>query len=129
MVNNTLDQFKNENLLPKITAEGLKIINPKTAKVLYYTQRNNPGRPVINSIICHTSEISRFVDYHSQALVKEIPSHIKDTIDFVNKINYCKVGGYPFLVSMDVKALHTNIPSNDVLLLLNESTTTTQRKP
>ena len=92
-------------------------------------QKNNPGRPVINSIICHTSEISCFVDHHPQALVKEIPSYIKDIIDFVNKISYCKVRGNPFLVSMDVKALHTNIPNNDVLLLLNESATTTQRKP
>ena len=40
-------------------------------------QKNNPGRPVINSIICHTSEISCFVDHHPQALVKEIPSYIQ----------------------------------------------------
>ena len=57
MVNDTLDRFKNENLLSKKTAEGLKIIKPKTLK--FYIgpkihKENNPGRPVINSINCHT---------------------------------------------------------------------------
>ena len=60
MVNYTLEQFKNENLLSKKSADGLKIINPKTAK-FYITPKihkdNNPGRPVVNSIKCHTSEI------------------------------------------------------------------------
>ena len=65
MVNDTLDRFKNENLLSKTTAEGLKVINPKTPK-FYITPKihkgNNPERPVINSINCHTFEISRFTD-------------------------------------------------------------------
>ena len=63
MMNDTLDRFKNENLLSKKTAEGLKLINPKTEKC-YITPKiqkeNNPGKPVINSINCHTSEISLF---------------------------------------------------------------------
>ena len=43
------------------------------------TDYNNLGRPVINSINCHTSAISRFADYHPQSIVREIPSYIKDT--------------------------------------------------
>ena len=40
---------------------------------------------MINSINCHKSEISRFVD---QPLLGEIPSYIKrDTNDFIRKIN------------------------------------------
>ena len=35
----------------------------------------------------HTSEISCFVELHLQLLVKEIPSYIKDTNDFMNEIN------------------------------------------
>ena len=114
MVNDTLDRFKNESLLSKKTAEGLKVINPKTPK-FYITPKihkeNNPGRPVINSINFHTSEISRFVDHHLQPLAKQIPSYIKNTNDFVNKTN--KVPENSFLVTMDVKALHTNTPNNE----------------
>ena len=116
MVNDTLDRFKNENLLSKKTVEGLKVINPKTPKFFITPKihrENNPGRPVINSINCHTSDTSRFVYYHLQPLVREIPSYIKDTNDFVNKINNFNVLENLFLVTMDVKALYTNIPNND----------------
>ena len=67
MVNQTIERYKNEKLLPKKTSDGLKVNNPKTPK-FYISPKihkpNNPGRPVINSIECHASEISRFVDHH-----------------------------------------------------------------
>ena len=66
MVNQTIERFKNEKLLPKKIGDGLKISIPKTPK-FYISPKihkpNNPGRPVINSIECHT-EISRIVDHH-----------------------------------------------------------------
>ena len=75
--------------------------------------KNNPGRHVINSIKCHTSKISHFFDHHLQPLVKEISSHIKDTNDFVNKIDNFKVPENSSLVKMNVKTLYTNIPNNE----------------
>ena len=110
MVNDTLDQFKNENPLSKRTAEGLKVIKSKDTKI---HKENNTGRPVINSINCHTSKISRFFDHRLQTLVKGIPSCIKDTKYFANKINNFKLSENSFLVTMDVKALYTNIPNNE----------------
>ena len=104
VVNNTLDRFKSENLLFRKTAERLKAINLKTPTFCIISKihkENNPERPVINSIDCHTSEISRFVNHYLQPLVKEIPSYIKDINDFVSKINNVKV-------TMNVKALYTN---------------------
>ena len=54
--------FKNRKLNSKKTEHGLKISNPKAQK-FYITPKihkpNNPGRPMITSIECHTSEISR----------------------------------------------------------------------
>ena len=68
MVNQTIQRFKNAKLLPQKIADGLKITNPKTPK-FYISPKihkpNNPGRPVINSIECHTSEILRFVTISS----------------------------------------------------------------
>ena len=90
MVNDTLDRFKNENLLSK-KATGLKIINQKAPK-FYYTPKlckeSNPGRPVINSTNCHTSEISRFLDYHFQSLVKEVPS-LRKLIGAIHFLQIC----------------------------------------
>ena len=65
MVNDGLDRLKNENLLPKKTAEELKIINPKTPKFYIIPKvhkENNPGRTIINFINCHDSETSCFID-------------------------------------------------------------------
>ena len=82
MVNQAIERFKNEKLLPHKIADGLKITNQKTPK-FYISPKiqkpNNPGRPVINSIECHTTEISRFVDHYLQPVVKQIPLYIKDT--------------------------------------------------
>ena len=66
-------------------------------------KENNPGRPVINSFNCRTFEISRFVDHKSKRnSVRVISSYIKDTNDFVNKINNFKVLENSFLVTMDI---------------------------
>ena len=110
MVNETIQRFKNEKLLPQKIADGLKITNPKTPK-FYISPKihkpNNPGRPVINSIECHTSEISRFVDHHLQPGVKQIPSY------FINKINNFSIPVNSILVTMDVRSLCTSIPNNE----------------
>ena len=59
MVNQTIERFKNEKLLPEKIADGLKTTNPKTPK-FYISPKiyrpNNPGRSIIKSIECHTSK-------------------------------------------------------------------------
>lgn len=50
-------------------------------------KQNNPGKPVRNSINCHTADILRFVDYHLQPITKKISSYISRTNNFINKIN------------------------------------------
>ena len=75
---------------------------------------------MINSISCHTSEISRFVDHHLQPLVKEILSYIKDKNDFINKINNFPVPPNSLLVTMDVKQLYTSIPNNEGIALVKK---------
>ena len=74
---------------------------------------NNPGKPVINSIECHTSEISRCVDYSLQPVVKQIPSYIKDTNHFINKLNNFSVPVNSVLVNMDIRSLYTSMPHNE----------------
>ena len=64
---------------------------------------NNPGRPIINSNECHTSEISRFVNHHHLPVVKQIPSYIKDTNHFINKVNNFFLTVNSILVTMDVR--------------------------
>ena len=108
LVNDTIERFKKENLLSKNLPDGMKSFKPKTQK-FYISPKiykeNHPERPIINSINCHTSEISRFVDHHIQPVVREIPSYIKDTNYFKNKINNFAVAPNSFLVTTDSKPL------------------------
>ena len=107
LVNDTIDRFKKANLLSKKLAGELKSVNPKPPK-FYISPKIH-----INSINCHTSEISRFVHHHLQPPVREIPSYIKDTNDFINKINNFPVPPNSLLVTMDVQSLYTSIPNNE----------------
>ena len=69
----------------------------------------NPGRPVVSSLNCHTAKISKYVDYHLQLIVKQIPSYVKDTNDFINAVKSVSKNSY--LVTMDMRSLYTNIPN------------------
>ena len=99
----------NENI-----ANGLKNPSPRTP--LFYIspkihKDDNPSRPV-SSINCHTANISKYADYHLQPIVKQIPSYVKDTDNFINKINAVKsVPKNSYLVTMDVRSLYTNTPN------------------
>ena len=81
--------FQNKNLLCKNISEGLKTENPKTPHFYLKPKlhkEGNQGRPMISSINCHTSKISEYVDYHLQAIVKEIPSTSKIQRIFLGKL-------------------------------------------
>ena len=115
LVNDTITRFKKEKLLPQNIAAGLITSNLRTPKFYLSPKihkRNNPSRPVISSVDCHTSNISRYVDYHLQPIVKNIPSYIKDTNNFIKKTKDLKVTKDAILVSLDVKALYTSIPNS-----------------
>ena len=123
-VNTTIDSLKKSNLLTEKTANMLKTNNPKTPK--FYTlpkihKENNPGRPVISSINCHTANLSKFVDYHLQEHVTKTSSYVKDTTDFLNKTKDINVPPNSLLVTMDVKSLYTNIPNGEGLSAINDT--------
>ena len=49
-------------------------------------KESNPGRPVVvSSVKRRTTNISKYVSYHLQPIVKEIQAYIKDTQDFLKK--------------------------------------------
>ena len=89
-VNKITKRFHKENLISKNIAEGRKIESPKSPHFYLKPKLHKegfPGRPVISSVNCHTCKISEYVDYHFQPIVREIPSYVKDTSDFLRKIN------------------------------------------
>ena len=113
-VNDTIERFKKDRTIPTKIAHGLITSKPRTPKFYILPKihkENNPGRPVISSINCHTSKISKYVDYHLQPIIKQIPSCVQDTNDFINKINNHNIPKESIFVTLDVKSLYTNRPN------------------
>ena len=118
LVNHAIDTLHKYKHLEEKLSTGLKLSIARTPQ-LYLLPKihkaGNPGRPVVSSIDCHTSKISEFVDHHLQSVVQETSSYVKDTNDFLNKLNTCsgEIDDNTILVTMDVKSLYTNIPNDE----------------
>ena len=106
------------------TAKYLKENSPKPGR--FYTipkihKQGHPGRPIVSSNSHPTERISQFVDFHLQPLVTKLPSYVKDTTHFLNKLN--SIGQLPdgiLLVTLDISSLYTNIPHNDGIQACSE---------
>lgn len=117
-INKAVDKFKDEGLITETVANGLKVQEPKTSKFNLNPKihkENNPGRPVINSVDCHSSRISKYVDYHLQPEVCKLKSYTKDSTDTINKLSKIRndIKKEDILVTMDVRSLYTNIPNEE----------------
>ena len=78
-----------------------------------------PGRPIISGSGGYTENIAKFVDFHAKALVTTIPSYLQDTPDFLRTLdsinNQETLPPNSILVTVDVAALYTNIPTQEGL--------------
>ena len=77
---------------------------------------NQPGRPIVSGNGCPTEMISQLVDYFLQPHVKKLPSYIKDTTHFLQKLQSIdKFSEGTLLATLDVASLYTNIPNDEGL--------------
>ena len=125
LLNDTIERFKKQKLINEKVAEGQKRNDPKTPKFYLRPKihkEGNPGHPRVSSVNCHTANISKYVNYHVQLMVKETPSYVKDTQNFLRKLEKVKdIPQESLLVTLDVKSLYTNIPNNESIKAVKES--------
>ena len=70
----------------------------------------------------HTENISKYVYFHLQPIVKVVPSYVKDTQDFLKKLEKVKdIPQESLTVTLDVKSLYTNIQNNEGIKVVKES--------
>ena len=105
--NGELDGNTFESLLPAKCRTPQIYFLPKIHKKLVV------ARPIISGNGCPTEQISAFVDEHIKQYVPLIPSFVRDTKDFIRKIEEIKADEKLILVTLDVSALYTNIPNNE----------------
>ena len=60
-----------------------------------------------------TEKISEFIIFHLRSFVENLPSHIKDTTNYLKKMETLTIPENTTLVTMDVTSLYTNIPHDD----------------
>ena len=70
-------------------------------------------RPIVSSCESITEKISQFVDKWLQPYVKNLPSYVQDTTEFINIIEQTKPPSNCKLASIDVSSLYTNIPHDE----------------
>ena len=76
-------------------------------------KKNNPGRPIINSVGSLTETISALVDEIRRKYSKLAVSYIKDTSHFLQEIQNIEIHPGDIIATVDVTALYTNIPHED----------------
>lgn len=82
-----------------------------------------PGRPIVSSCASVTEKISSFIDSEIKPLAMQTLSYVKDTTDFINKLNNIngEIQKDHILVVADVSSLYTNIPHKDGLTAMFEA--------
>ena len=90
-----------------------------TLPKIHKTLDHPPGRPIVSGINGPTENLSKIVDSWLQPYVTALPSHIKDSTHMLTMLEKWNHDFGPFpdntrLVTIDVTALYTNIPHDDM---------------
>jgi len=83
-----------------------------TLPKIHKTYLNEPrGRPIVAATGFLTEKIAAFMDHFLQPLVTSLPSYVKDSMEFINKIQSIQLSDeHCFLVTMDIESLYTSVP-------------------
>ena len=124
LINQCISHLINNGDLDMDTGQLLRPANSRTP-IFYMLPKmhkpNNPGRPVISSVNSHTEKLSAYVDEFLRPLAHALPSHIRDTTDFIIRLK--NLGRDPensILATLDVSSLYTNIDTDDGLATIEE---------
>ena len=124
LINQCIGDVINNGDLDMDTGQVLRPANSRTP-IFYMLAKihkpNNPGRPVISSVNSHTEKLSAYVDEFLRPLAQALPSHIRDTTDFIIRLkNLGTVSENSILATLDVSSLYTNIDTDDGLAIIEE---------
>ena len=87
-VKQCLDSMYRRGLIDKKVKNFLHVVPHHARAVRFYLlpkihKPGNPGRPIVASNGALTENISRFADFFLRLTVTQLPSHIRDTTDFI----------------------------------------------
>ena len=76
----------------------------------------HPGRPIVFACNSSTDNTSKYIDYFLKPLMQPLPSYVKYTTDFIQKLkSITPAHANSYLVTLDVSSLYINISNEDGL--------------
>ena len=113
IVNGRVEKLQKDGCISHSTVKYLMVNNDAKAGRFYLLpeihKKNCPRRPVISSCNTPTEKIAPFVDNQLKPLVSQIPSFVKDTNHFLNKLKGMYVCMYVCMVRILLDRLIKNI--------------------
>ena len=123
----TLEQIRKRDDIDSNTLKYFDVEEPKFGRFyllpkIHKRLHSVPGRPVISNSGFYTENISAFLDFHLKPIAAKVKSYIKDTNDFLRKLqNLPKLPDDVILCTIDVVGLYPNIPNEEGLLFLKKA--------
>ena len=90
-ISKELELLLNMGCISSDNKKYLEVLRPRVGKFyllpkIHKRLENVAGRPVISNCGTATEKISEFLDFHVQPLVGQVDSIIKDSTDFLKKL-------------------------------------------
>ena len=122
LVHNTLTNLCKKGEICEKTLKYLSPIgdrNTKTAELYLLNKvHSDPptkARPIISANSCPVEKISEFVDFFLQPFVIKQHTYIKDTSDFIRKIETLKVPNDALIIVLNYESMYTNIVHDEAI--------------
>jgi hypothetical protein len=111
-INSVIQEYFEAGHLSEDHRKYLTVVEPRTP-CFYMLPKihkpGNPGRPIVSACGGPTSKLSSFIDAHLKLVVPRIPSYLKDTTHFLQKLESLDLPQDFILATIDVSSLYTNI--------------------
>ena len=121
-VYNLIQELVKDKQISAKCADYLYLPKPRTPQLyllpkIHKNKSPVPGRPIVSGNSSPTERISQLADHFLQPLVQQTQSYVRDTTDFLCKIEDVQdlLPG-TILCTIDVASLYTNIPNAEGIL-------------
>jgi hypothetical protein len=118
-VSDLLKKLVNNKEISDKCAKYLFIEKPRTPQLyllpkIHKKKSPVPGRPIVSGNSSPTERISQLADHFLQPLVQQTASYVRDTTDFLCKLeDVTDLLPGALLCTIDVTSLYTNIPNDE----------------
>jgi peptide-methionine (R)-S-oxide reductase len=119
LITSLINHLEDNKEISKKCGAYLRNSSPRTSQLYLLPKVHKkklpmPGRPIVSANNSPTEKISELADHFLKPLVQTTKSYVKDTTDFINKIEALPtLSETAILCTIDVTSLYTNIPNSE----------------